>query len=313
MSGSLVIVVSYVLLAIFAVAFITRSLRIWKMPVHLRWELSPVPHEKGKGHYGGSYLEEPEWWTKPREKDLISELTYMAKEILFLKALWEHNRKMWWFSFPFHLGLYLLCGVVGLIVLGGIVRVAGVSGPGIGLMSTVVPILAGVGYVLGAVGALGLFFGRLFDSNLRNSTSLTSFYNLLLLMAVFITGGLAVITLDRFPAGVLAFLGALATADFSVQLPGILVAHVMLTGVFLAYLPFTQMMHFVAKYFTYHEVRWDDEPLVVGGKMEKELLELLSQPVTWAAPHIGADGKKTWVDIATEIPKDDDGAEEVER
>ena len=197
MSGSIVIVVSYVLLAIFAVAFVTRSLRIWKMPVHLRWELSPVPHEKGKGHYGGSYLEEPEWWSKPREKDLISELTYMAKEILFLKALWEHNRKMWWFSFPFHFGLYLLCGVVGLIVLGGIVRVAGASGPGIGLMSTVVPILAGVGYALGAVGALGLFFGRLFDSNLRNSTSLTSFYNLLLLLAVFVTGGLAVITLDR--------------------------------------------------------------------------------------------------------------------
>lgn len=313
MSGSIVVVVSYVLLAVFAVAFITRSLRIWKMPVHLRWELSPVPHEKGKGHYGGSYLEEPEWWTKPREKDHLAELTYMAKEIVFLKALWEHNRKMWWFSFPFHFGLYILSGVLGLIVLGGIVRVAGVSGPGIGLMSTVVPIVAGVGYLLGAGGALGLFFGRLFDSNLRNSTSLTSFYNLVLLLAVFVTGGLAVITLDRFSAGVLAFLGALATADFSVQLPGILAAHVMLTGVFLAYLPFTQMMHFVAKYFTYHEVRWDDEPLVVGGKLEKKVQELMAQPVTWAGPHIGADGKKTWVDIATEIPKGDDGAGEAEK
>jgi nitrate reductase gamma subunit len=76
--------------------------------------------------------------------------------------------------------------------------------------------------------------------------------------------------------------------------------HLALGLVFLAYLPFTQMMHFVAKYFTYHEVRWNDEPLVVGGKLERKVKKLLNQPVTWAGPHVHADGKKTWVDIATE-------------
>jgi hypothetical protein len=78
--------------------------------------------------------------------------------------------------------------------------------------------------------------------------------------------------------------------------------------VFLAYLPFTQMMHFVAKYFTYHEVRWDDNPVEPGGKLEKELLALLGQKPTWAGPHVRADGSKTWVDIAT-----DSGAKEAEK
>ena len=305
MSGSIVILVSYVLLAIFAVAFITRTLRIWKMPVHLRWELAPVPHEKGKGHYGGSYLEEPEWWTKPREKDAIAELTYMAKEIVFLKALWEHNRRMWWFSYPFHLGMYLLSAVLGLVVLGGIARVAGIPGPGIGLVGTVVPILAGVGYALGAVGALGLFVSRILDPKLRVINTPLSFLNLLLLLGVFVSGGWAIFTLESFPFAILAFLTAFLTANLSVAIPGILALHVILAGVFLAYLPFTQMMHFVAKYFTYHEVRWNDEPLEPGSKMEREIQELLKQPVTWAAPHLRADGKKNWVDIAT-----DTGAEE---
>ena len=64
------------------------------------------------------------------------------------------------------------------------------------------------------------------------------------------------------------------------------------------------MMHFVAKYFTYHEVRWDDQPLEDSGSMGREVRKLLDQPVTWAAPHVGADGRKNWVDIATqEMPR----------
>jgi hypothetical protein len=63
------------------------------------------------------------------------------------------------------------------------------------------------------------------------------------------------------------------------------------------------MMHFVAKYFTYHEVRWDDEPVVAGSKLDRELKELLGQTVTWAGPHVRADGKKTWVDIASDTGK----------
>ena len=114
MSFGTLILLSYALLAIFAVAFVLRALRLARLPIHLRWELAPVPHEKGKGHYGGSYLEEPMWWSKPLEKDKVAEGVYMFKEILFLKALFEHKRGMWYFSFPFHFGLYLLIAAGGL-------------------------------------------------------------------------------------------------------------------------------------------------------------------------------------------------------
>ncbi len=58
MSASTLILLSYLLLAIFVVFFVLKSVKMARMPIHLRWELSPVPHEKGKGHYGGSYLED---------------------------------------------------------------------------------------------------------------------------------------------------------------------------------------------------------------------------------------------------------------
>lgn len=298
MSASMLLLLSYILLAIFVLAFVIRSVKLARLPVHLRWELSPVPHEKGKGHYGGSYLEEVDWWTKPREKDHAAEAIYMAKEIVFLKALFEHNRKLWWLSFPFHFGLYLLVVAGGLLVMGGLLSLVGVDMAGWGVLTTGLPLLAGLGYALGAFGAVGLFFVRLTDDNLRNSTAPATFVNLLVLLAMFVTGLWAALTVTGFTGHVMGFAGGLLRASVPAELPGILAAHFVFAFLFLAYLPFTQMMHFVAKYFTYHKVRWDDEPVTAGSKLDLELKKLLNQTVTWAAPHVRADGKKTWVDVA---------------
>ena len=292
MSASVVFVVLYIQLVVLVVAFAVRTIRIARYPVHLRWELSPVPHEKGRAAYGGSYLEEFEWWKKPREKSLTNELIYMFKEIVFLKALWEHNRKMWYFSFPFHFGLYILFVMAVLVVLGGLAGLLNLPQPGVGLLKTVTPILAGAGYVLGGIGALGLFAGRLFSQKLKPVTSPASFINLALLLTFFISGAYALTAIPDFPHEMAMVLQGLVTVNLSGDIATPLAIHLIVAGVFLAYLPFTQMMHFVAKYFTYHEVRWDDKPLEVGGKMEAEIQELLQQTVTWAAPHIGADGKK---------------------
>ena len=149
------------------------------------------------------------------------------------------------------------------------------------------------------MGAVGLFVTRLTDKGMSNSTSFNTFFNVVLIGSMFGTGLASVLMLSDFSGQLLGFMGALFTANTAVQVPGILTAHLILAFVFLAYLPFTQMMHFVAKYFTYHEVRWDDRPLERGGKMEKEIIGLLGQSPTWAAAHLGADGKKNWVDIAT--------------
>lgn len=300
MSGPLLLALSYVLLATFVIAFVLRSVRIARLPVHLRWELAPVPKEKTRGRYGGSYLEEYEWWKKPREESVVGELAYMGWEIFFLKALWEHRRPLWWFSYPFHLGLYFLIAATGCLTVGVVLSWVGVAGSLGAVLRMGIPVLVGVGCGLGVLGALGLLLTRVLDGNLRPMTTRVAHFNLLLLLAVFVTGGVAVLTVPGFTGQVVGLAGALLTADGAAVVPGSLAVHALVTFLFLAYLPFSQMMHFVAKYFTYHQVRWDDRPMVAGGPIEREVLELLQQPVTWGAPHLGADGKKNWVDIATE-------------
>ena len=71
----------------------------------------------------------------------------------------------------------------------------------------------------------------------------------------------------------------------------------------MAYIPLTHMSHFVGKYFAYHAIRWNDTPNLRGGMQEAKIHKLLAQPINWAAPHIRGDGKKTWVDAATEEVK----------
>ena len=303
MSGSVLLVLCYALLSLFAVAFVVKCVKIAMLPMHLRWELAPVPKEKTRGRYGGSYLEEYEWWKKPREESLVSELTFMGKEIVFLKALWEHKRSLWWFSFPFHMGLYLLIAGAGLLILNGILGMAGVAESGRGVLGAGIPMLAAAGHVLGTIGAFGLLLTRIIDRNLAVMTSRVAYFNLLLVLGVCATGVLAILSVPNFTGGMAGIVGSLLTANASVAAPGMLAVHLLVTLVFLAYLPFSQMMHFVAKYFTYHQIRWDDRPMEAGSQLEKDSQELLGQTVTWGADHIGADGKKNWVDLATEEVK----------
>jgi nitrate reductase gamma subunit len=199
--------------------------------------------------------------------------------------------------------LYLLTAAFGILALGGLASAVGFGVESWSVLRAGLPILMGVGYALGGVGAVGLFFTRLTSDDMRNSTAPVTFINLLVLLVMFGTGFWAVLGVTGLSGQLLGFVGGLFTASLPGDIPGILVAHYLSALVFLAYLPFTQMMHFVAKYFTYHEVRWDDEPVVAGSKLDLELKKLLNQPVTWAAPHVRADGKKTWVDIATDIGK----------
>ena len=117
--SSVLLVITYASLAVFFAAIAAKSVKLSRLPIHLRWELYPVAHERGRASYGGSYLEESDWWTKPRHSSLVGELKVMIPEILLLAAVWEHNRKHWLRSFPFHFGLYLSAGLIGLLLLGG--------------------------------------------------------------------------------------------------------------------------------------------------------------------------------------------------
>jgi len=72
---------------------------------------------------------------------------------------------------------------------------------------------------------------------------------------------------------------------------------------FIAYFPFTHMTHMVSKYFMWDKVKWDDDPNVGDPGVDAKIMRYLSYPVTWSAPHIGAEGgKKSWADVATANP-----------
>ena len=56
-------------------------------PLHVRWELYPVPHEGvKKAAYGGSFMEEKEWWTKPRHISHWGDIKGILVEVLCLHA-----------------------------------------------------------------------------------------------------------------------------------------------------------------------------------------------------------------------------------
>jgi nitrate reductase gamma subunit len=273
-----------------------------KLPIHLRWELAPVPHEKGKSQYGGSYLEEYDWWTKKREKSVVNEMIYMGKEIFFLKGVFENNKKLWYLSFPFHFGMYLLTGAAVLTFILAILPSSILQLEG-ALAGSVVEVLAAIGFIIGIIGTLGLIARRFLDPKLKNYTSGSAIFNLFFLLALFVSGLVAIYGVPSFYSEMTHYAQSLIFADTVGNVSGIISLHCIITLLFLAYLPFTKMLHFLAKYFTYHDVRWNDSPMIGNKKMQQEVIDLLNQKVTWAAPHLNADGEKNWVDIATEEKK----------
>ncbi len=298
----------YIGLMIFIVGTIYKLIRIAKMPLHIRWDLYPIPHEKGKGSYGGSYFEEIDWWTKPAETTSIGELVEMGKEIFFIQSMYHHNRPLWIFSFPFHIGLYLLIGFVALTILGGLLELSGVTvsaaAGGFGLLIfTLTRIFALVGSILVALGAVGLLISRMARHELRAASVWTDYFNLLLLGAV----GVTLFALCSTPAGdfhsARSVAASVMTFSSLPQLGTLAAVHLALGALFLLWLPATHMTHFVGKYFTYHKVRWEDHPNIRGGKIEKAVTTALGYKITWSAKHIKSGG--TWAGAATANDKEE--------
>jgi nitrate reductase gamma subunit len=292
--------------AVFAVATAARAWMYARAPIHLPWELYPVPHEEPeKVKHGGSYFEDKDWWDRDRHFNMAGELRAMVPEMLFLKALRDFNRELWYRSFPFHFGLYALaatCGLVLAAALAGLFAPALMAGP-LGTALQWVYTASGVaGMALAVAGALGLLQRRLTDANLKTYTTVGDIFNLLFFVVAF--GVLAAGLLLRSPGApsVVALVKGLLTFDRTLQVPGLLAAGIVLCALLAAYIPLTHMSHFVGKYFTYHDVRWNDQLNLRGSKLETKLAEYLTYRPSWSAAHVGADGKRTWAEIATTNP-----------
>ncbi len=281
---------------VFVVAIVARGIRIARTPMHLRWEIYPVPHEGKRSAHGGSRMEETDWWTKPMHKDHLREILVMIPEILFLKAVWEHNRPLWFPSWTLHFGLYLLIGNMFLIILTALLAMLGVALP-MEVVHSLITILAWAGCAIGTIGAITMFMKRAFDPKLKMYTNASHFFNIFHLGVIYVAGLAWLVTDAAYGANVVALYKSLFTFTATPALSLAAFVHIGAVILFFIYLPFTHMTHFFTKYFTYHDVRWEDEANLPGGKLEEKIKKVVSQPVTWAAPHIGADGKKNWADL----------------
>jgi nitrate reductase gamma subunit len=295
MSGIFWPVFTFSAIFIFLVEAAYRILSIIRLPVHLRWELAPIPHEKGKNRYGGSYLEEFEWWRKQRSRSRLAPLIYIVREIFLLRGVWNYNRALWPFSFSLHAGIYLIVITLFLYIINALLMITNVPTSILNVFQNIASVLALAGYLAGGLGAISLILKRRLDSNYRPFTTISMYFRLVFLGAVFISGAYAWFDINGFASEMGHFVKNLITLDGGITASLPLTIHVIISLLFIVYLPLTDMLHFITKYFTYHAVRWNDEP--VGEIMDEKLRKLIDQTADWSAPHAGSG--KSWAEIAS--------------
>jgi nitrate reductase gamma subunit len=290
----------YAGLLVFVAGCLWRIREFRRLPFHLRWELYPVPHEEpGRAEHGGSYFESGNWWMSAQTVHRRGEWIAMFREVVFLKGVWEFNRGLWLPSFLFHFGLYLSITAVGL---GVVAFMPGVetAGGALGLFTAALCRWIGwAGIVLVLAGSILLLVRRATDADLKNYRRASDFLNLALFIGVFGLLGAGALgrstPMEEMIRGVWHF-------DRTVRMTPLSGIGIMLASALAAYIPFTHMSHFIAKYFTWHSVRWDDRRNARNSSLEGQVARSLGYRPKWAAAHIGADGKKSWAEIAAANP-----------
>jgi len=285
------------------VAYAYKVSKIVKMPQHLRWELYPIPHDKGYQH-GGSYFEEFEWWNKPQEKNSIRSALYMLKQYFLFSGYFRRKRGYWLSLYPWHIGFYLIVlfhiltffGALTMVTTDIAISSVSISGLGVGLYYLTLVIAVG-SFIFGSFGSIGMLIARLAKNDLKDYAAPVNYFNYIFFLIVFLSGLLSWAFFDPTLSAYREFWVSLITFQYTAVEPATY-AHIILFSLFLIYLPFTRSTHYITILFAYFGVLWGDKPNLRGGKIEKEIGELLEKPVSWSAPHIQS--VKKWSDIATE-------------
>ena len=278
----------YFAFALFVYKTVASIVTFSKMPRHLRWDIHPVPHH---GLAGSKYQKVDFAELKPHVS-LYHELIEMGQEMLFIKRAFINNPKVWKGSFPLHAGLYLGTAWLVLLFVGAVFELSGIpvhaaSSNALAVMVFYLTNVAGpLAFVAGLGGSLVLLWLRTMDEDMRFISDVVSFVNLGVMIFLFGTGLLAWWLADpvfQIVRGHAA--GLLALSPQTVGHP-LVVLQMFAFCLFLIYLPFSRMMHFVAKYYFYHNIMWDDEMMKRGSALEQDITAYLQQKTTWAAPHI---------------------------
>jgi nitrate reductase gamma subunit len=268
--------------ALFLAASAVRAVRYARAPVHLRWELHPVP------------------------RGAAARARFMAVEILLLRSLRQANRPLWCRSFPFHAGLYLLSASLAAYFAAAawlLVARQGSAPPLADAVAGLASWLGAAGLASTLAGALGLLHRRLTDPDLRACSTPGDYANLAFFLGSLGTVAAAVVTSPAGADGVRTALEGLLRWDTARHIPPLLASGLAACALLAAYIPFTHMSHFIGKYFTYHSVRWDETPIAGNRELAARITRQLASGPSWSAPHVGAAPTRTWADLASSMPE----------
>lgn len=284
----LLILFSWFAVGLFVVVSAYKIYRVATAPLNVRWEVYPVPHEEGeRRHYGGSYMEEVDWAKKSRARSLVAEFVEMGQEILLLQRVRKHNPYgIWLLSMAMHWGLYLGAALLVLLVIEYFAAL-----PALALVTTLVGVTA---FALGSIGALGLVVKRATDRNLNLYTAPIDYVNLLWLAAIFVLGLVSFASSGSFVTH-RAYIGSVLTFT-PTPIPPLVILTFLVFELFVIYMPFSKLIHYFAKYFTYHTQLWDDAFKVKGSPTDRKVMEQLAYTAAWSAPHVVPG--KSWLEQA---------------
>jgi len=294
MLNFLLFILAYVAVCASVVIILKKICGYRKKPVHNRWELYPVAHELGdRASYGGSYFEDNEWWKTKQKSSLLGAIKGFLQEALFLHATYVHNRPLWNFTYPFHIGLYLVIGSLALTIFCALFGT-------FSLFMNLAYYIGMFGYLLVLVGAIGLVHRRLNTPDLRKYSMPEHYFNLGLFIAFAALGLLLSFFPNSMERSVAFIRGVMTFSPADVSLPYAL--YLLVCYALLVWVPFSFMGHAFMKYFTWHDIRWGNQPTQDNPNITTGMRENLARPVSWKAPHIQGDGKKTWSEVNTTNP-----------
>ena len=257
-----------------------------RLPRHIRWEMYPLPRDGA----AGSKYQHVDWAAQPHAHSRSAEALFMFQEIFLLKKGFAHGRRLWPGSFLLHVGLYLS------ILAGALLGAEALFNAAPGMLHRTAALVGLVGVSLGMFGTVYLLGLRLADGGLRRISDSATFFHLLLLATMFSAWLAAGLSRSGNLTVLRTHLAALVRGrPATIHSPALLLA-VCVTALFLAYLPWSRMFHVAAKYFFYHAVLWDNEPLKSGSRLEHDFTTYLGYTVTWSAEHLRPQG--TWAEQA---------------
>jgi nitrate reductase gamma subunit len=274
-------------------------------PLHARWELYPVPHEGEKSSHGGSFMEEKDWWCKPRHVSHTSDIKALVFEVLFLHATFEHNLKLWFRTYPFHVGMYMLMGGIIIVLFSLFLQAVGIA-PDNGFMIFIGNVINAVvlfGGLCIVGGGLALIHRRMNDEGLKKYTTPEHYFNLGAFVLFGVLGLLAWACSPSFFNMARDFVCNMLSFNFQPLPSTFFTLHLLLGFFLMAWLPMTHMGHLLMKYFTYHDIRWGDTPTTYSEANKQKIPDMLKYSASWSADHICGNGApKTWLEIATTNP-----------